>query len=283
MSKFSSFYPHIQNLLRNVRNRYIVVSRDTDKLVFLFTNKDENIRTENQKSLRYLLCYWECSHQEIDNAISVKPLATRDFMFKLSTYLDKRMDIGLINLYHTIMGTYNPLSKKITIPQLRVWMTSPHSPAKCRGTDIGYDIWITKVHKRLTQRTTLYRTGVHIEPSAQFYVCLVPRSSISKTGYMISNSMGIIDQLYQGEILVSLTRIDDKDPNNQPLPTIEERLRTGPIRVAQLIMNPAIHFNIHQMSMEETSSGVVSEAVSEAVPKANQARGSQGFGSTGMC
>ena len=281
MSDFSTFYPHIQNLLRDVRNRWIIVSRDVDKLFFLFTNNDEKTRTQNQKSLRYLLCHWECSHEEVDNVITIKPLATRDFMFKLRTYLDDRMDIGLIKLHDTIMGTYNPLSEKITLPKLHVWLApqihekNPLWPTKCRGTDIGYDIWITQPHKRLTQRTTLYRTGIYIEPSAQFYVCLVPRSSISKTGYMMSNSMGIIDQLYQGEILVSLTRIDDKDPDNNPLPTMEERLRTGPIRVAQLIMNPAIHFHIHQMSMETTSSGGVS--------KPNQARGSQGFGSTGMC
>ena len=38
---------------------------------------------------------------------------------------------------------------------------------------------------------------------------IVPRSSINKSGYMLSNSIGIIDTSYRGELFVSLTKIDE--------------------------------------------------------------------------
>ena len=50
-----------------------------------------------------------------------------------------------------------------------------------------------------------------IEPG--YYVEVVPRSSISKSGYMISNSIGIIDQSYRGNIMVSLTKIAPEAPD----------------------------------------------------------------------
>ena len=43
-----------------------------------------------------------------------------------------------------------------------------------------------------------------------YYFELVPRSSISKTGYSLANNIGIIDQNYRGEIIVALRKNDEK-------------------------------------------------------------------------
>jgi dUTP pyrophosphatase len=55
--------------------------------------------------------------------------------------------------------------------------------------------------------TALYNTGIKLDIPIGYYVELVPRSSISKSGYMLANSIGIIDCSYKGELLVALTKI----------------------------------------------------------------------------
>jgi len=42
-----------------------------------------------------------------------------------------------------------------------------------------------------------------------YYIEIVPRSSLSKSGYMLANSVGIIDSSYRGNIYIALIKIDD--------------------------------------------------------------------------
>ena len=39
---------------------------------------------------------------------------------------------------------------------------------------------------------------------------MVGRSSISKTGWMLANNVGIIDATYRGNIIVALVKVDEK-------------------------------------------------------------------------
>lgn len=47
------------------------------------------------------------------------------------------------------------------------------------------------------QKIIMYDTGIAVCPPDGYYTEVVPRSSLSKTGYMLANSVGIIDA-YQG-------------------------------------------------------------------------------------
>lgn len=85
-------------------------------------------------------------------------------------------------------------------------------PCRARYSDSGYDLSLVTVNKQFGT-TTLYGTGISVQPPAGFYFDLVPRSSIIKTGYMLANSVGIIDQSYTGEILVPLIKIDPNAPD----------------------------------------------------------------------
>ena len=38
---------------------------------------------------------------------------------------------------------------------------------------------------------------------------IVPRSSLSKSGYILANSVGIIDNSYRGNLMVALTKVCD--------------------------------------------------------------------------
>lgn len=126
-------------------------------------------------------------------------------------------------------------------------------PSKAHSSDSGYDITIIGVHKVLSPLVTLYKTDLQVAPSPGFYTELVARSSLMKSGYMLANNVGVLDESYRGMILVALYKFD------QSMPDIEL-----PSRVAQLIVRQNIPSTI------------------EIVEQLDQtARGSGGFGSTG--
>jgi dUTP pyrophosphatase len=115
-----------------------------------------------------------------------------------------------------------------------------------RGTElsVGYDLTCIKVHKNLGM-TTLYDTGISVKPPPGYYTEIVPRSSISKTGYILANGVGIIDEDYRGNLLVALTKIDDK----------KEDLKL-PFVACQLLLKKAEYCNLEEVqNLDETERG----------------------------
>ena len=86
-------------------------------------------------------------------------------------------------------------------------------PTKAHETDSGYDITIISLKKELDSGVKLYGTGISVSPEDGWYFDLVPRGSISKTGHMLANSVGVIDHFYTGEILVPIIKINEDSPN----------------------------------------------------------------------
>jgi dUTP pyrophosphatase len=86
------------------------------------------------------------------------------------------------------------------------------APFKDRASDSGYDLTLLKLNKRVGN-TFWYSTGISVEPPNGFYFDLVPRSSLSKTGFMLANSIGVIDRSYTGDIIVALNQIDHTMPD----------------------------------------------------------------------
>jgi deoxyuridine 5'-triphosphate nucleotidohydrolase len=126
-------------------------------------------------------------------------------------------------------------------------------PSK-RIIDVGFDLTITGVSKMISNKITLFETGVALDIPPGYYVELLPRSSISKTGYMLANSVGVIDPGYTGSVKVPLIKIDESMPDLEL-----------PVRIAQLILKPYVvaHSRTTQ-NLQATS------------------RGSGGFGSTNV-
>ena len=81
-------------------------------------------------------------------------------------------------------------------------------PTKAGREEIGYDLTLTRIHSRLDEHTIMYDTDVIVKPPSGFYVEVVPRSSIVKTGWFMANSIGIIDPTYRDTIKVVLKRVD---------------------------------------------------------------------------
>ena len=97
-----------------------------------------------------------------------------------------------------------------------------------------------------------YKTGLAIAIPEGFVGLLFPRSSVYKTGQYLTNSVGVIDSGYRGEIMLKFSQNDS--PN---------MYKTGD-RVGQLIIIP-----YPQVNFEEVEDLGVTD------------RGQGGFGSTG--
>lgn len=92
---------------------------------------------------------------------------------------------------------------------IRVQLVHPEArlPSKEHISDSGYDLTLLYEKKRFG-KTILFGTGVIVEPPFGWYFDVVPRSSIIKQGYILANSVGVIDRSYRGEIFVPLIKID---------------------------------------------------------------------------
>ena len=85
-------------------------------------------------------------------------------------------------------------------------------PSKTNVTDSGYDLHLIRLLKE-ENGVVFYDTGIAVQPPHGYYFELVPRSSMSKTGYMLANSVGIIDASYTGSLKVALIKIVKDAPD----------------------------------------------------------------------
>lgn len=133
-------------------------------------------------------------------------------------------------------------------------------PTKNNYSDAGLDLTIIKESKRLNSDTVLYDTGIKLEIPNGYYVEIVSRSSISKSGYMLANNIGIIDQGYTGNLYIALRKIN-KDCEDLVLP----------YKCSQIIMKKQIYPKV--IIRDDTISDT-------EIRNQNTSRGAGGFGST---
>jgi dUTP pyrophosphatase len=125
-------------------------------------------------------------------------------------------------------------------------------PTRAHKDDIGYDLTAVGIYKVLSDKVVLYETGIYVQPPQGHYIEIVPRSSLSASGHMMANSIGIIDPSYTGSLKIPVIKVDE---NSDDLKL--------PFTKFQLILRKAIQYELEEVnSLEETE------------------RGSGGFGST---
>lgn len=117
----------------------------------------------------------------------------------------------------------------------------------------GADLFIKDLH--LKGNEAKIHTGVRVEIPDGYVGLLFARSSLSKTGWILANSVGVIDSDYRGEIIVKLRFVGED---------YEMPFHLGD-RVAQLVVVPIISPKIWQVGDVDRNTG----------------RGDKGFGSTG--
>jgi dUTP pyrophosphatase len=86
-------------------------------------------------------------------------------------------------------------------------------PTRAHPSDIGYDLTAIDIYKKISESITLFETGIRVSPPEGYYLEILPRSSMSKTGYMLANSVGTIDPTYTGTLKIALIKVDKELPD----------------------------------------------------------------------
>ena len=118
-------------------------------------------------------------------------------------------------------------------------------PSKNNYSDAGLDLTIIRESKRLNSDTVLYDTGIKIEVDEGYYTEIIPRSSISKFGYILANNVGIIDNHYRGNLMIALTKIADDAPDI-----------VFPFKCCQLIVRKQIFSDLYEITDDNLSSTI---------------------------
>ena len=150
-------------------------------------------------------------------------------------------NITLFNSYYKnkILNDHNPT--------IKVYKSHKNAviPAKAFDEDAGYDLTIISKIKDFNSKTSLYDTGIKIEIDEGYYTEIVPRSSISKFGYILANNVGIIDNHYRGNLMIALTKIADDAPEI-----------VFPFKCCQLIVRKQIFANLCEITDDNLSSTI---------------------------
>lgn len=143
--------------------------------------------------------------------------------------------------FNMYMSLLQPRQALFQLPECHIYKTCPEAVLPCKGktSDVGYDISIIRKEKQLLEHVALYDTGIKVQVQNGMYAEIVPRSSLSKSGYMLANSIGIIDPSYTGRILVALVKIDTNAPEIQ-----------FPFRCCQLIFRRQVHCDMVEVAQD---------------------------------
>ena len=142
--------------------------------------------------------------------------------------------------------------------KVKIKKLSPEAviPTYAKDGDAGMDMVSTKIiSDNLGPQT--YGTDIAIEIPKGFVGLIFPRSSIRKTNLQLSNSVGVVDSGYRGEIQATFNKI-------QGIDNVERDSYKVGDRICQIMIIP--HPDIQFEEVEELN---------------NTERGEGGFGSTG--
>ena len=149
--------------------------------------------------------------------------------------------------------------KSIVVVKTEKLCDGAQLPQRAHESDFCFDVVATSC-KHIGWRKWQYGIGLAFEmkkpeifPNLQFDIDFRPRSSVHKTGMILSNCIGTLDELYRGEVKAIFYRV-----------TFGKRYKVGD-RIGQIAVNFTLPTRFEEV---------------EKVDK-NTERGTGGFGSTG--
>lgn len=89
------------------------------------------------------------------------------------------------------------------------------APVRAHNTDAGYDLVATRITTEINecgQLILVYHTDLALEIPEGYFGMLVPRSSIFKKSLALTNSAGVIDSGYRGEVMAKFKTTTDVVP-----------------------------------------------------------------------
>lgn len=223
----------------NVSNDYFISNNSKEHVTQFLTAYFESKSTVSTRIKNEVVCSLSCHSQtNIDSFVAHFNIPTQSCQslsveYRGTNFIDL---VGLI--YHDYTSIYNKsfleeIIQKLSldVPKLYFHRMNENAvvPTKANYSDVGYDLSAISIHKQINSKTILCNTGIKLEIPTSYYVEIVPRSSIVKSGYILANSVGIIDASYKGELLIALIKIDESSPDI-----------TFPFRCCQLIMKKQI-------------------------------------------
>lgn len=134
-------------------------------------------------------------------------------------------------------------------------------PVRANPADAGLDLRAKMTYVLPINKRVLVGTGVSVKIPVGHVGLLFPRSSLSKLGITMTNSVGVIDSDYRGEIMASLM-FNGVEGN-----CVEHTIPAGE-RIVQLVVVPIV---LPVPQVMEWSDELWNDTV----------RGQGGFGSTG--
>jgi dUTP pyrophosphatase len=139
-------------------------------------------------------------------------------------------------------------------------------PTYAKPGDAGMDLVATSIISDTPEQIT-YGMGVALEIPEGFVGLIFPRSSVRKTGLQLSNSVGVCDSGYRGELQATFNKVFGSERMYDEMKVKEiqpnEYYKVGD-RIAQIMIIP--YPPIEFVQVDELS---------------NTERGEGGFGSTG--
>lgn len=132
-------------------------------------------------------------------------------------------------------------------------------PSKAHADDAGFDLVATS-RDLDDYGCVVYRTGLAFEIPSGYVGLLFPRSSNAKKDLLVSNSVGVIDSGYRGEVTMKFKpafRFQDGDGGGEP-EKVEGRFYDVGDRIGQLIIMPypEIEFDeVDELSKSERGTG----------------------------
>jgi dUTP pyrophosphatase len=247
------------NLNEDFKKNYIIgffdangsVSNDITNVKCRYISKSENM-------CKFISNFSNIPYDKVNHNIIYKDSNCIEFLHNLYKDLDLENDLYLISNYQKYINFINWKFrvKDLSLDICKVFKDDENAiiPSKANITDVGYDLTIIKKVKNLTNNTILYDTGIKISLDFGYYAEIAPRSSLSKSGYILANSIGIIENTYTGNLFIALTKTDPNVPD-----------LVFPFKCCQLIFKPQIFINLVESKIPLDSVTI---------------RGSGGFGST---
>jgi dUTP pyrophosphatase len=123
-----------------------------------------------------------------------------------------------LNLFREFSSTANIEGKSVTyklteLAELDIRMKKLHPnailPQYAKDGDAGMDLVATEIISKTRTQIT-YGTGIAVEIPRGYVGLIFPRSSVRKTGLQLSNSVGVIDSGYRGEIQATFNILNPK-------------------------------------------------------------------------
>jgi hypothetical protein len=120
--------------------------------------------------------------------------------------------------------------------QIKLLHKSAIMPYKKNASDIGYNLSIIKRYKTISDKITIYDTGIQLLPQYGYYFELIPKFILSTSGYILGNITGVINPIQNDDtktLLITLIKID------KSLPDIKL-----PFTCCKIILKEMIHYEL---------------------------------------